>query len=356
MAKLSTPARLWYPALPPSERSLRALCAAVTGTSPYADEWDDIIGLANRLLVTPALADSYRNLGTVPEEIRPFFAAIASRSSRRNTLMKAQLIDAGMALNKLGIVPLAFKGAALLVQQPSGLANRIFADLDLMVSAADMPSAIAALCSVGYAVEGEPGMQGATLMRDGDVGGIDLHCRLKASYPDLEFADLTGDCIGWVGDETHLLLPQPWLHVAMIVLHDQLQERDYWRGLVDARHLIDMWRMAQGQGDEFWHRLVAWFPAGYPRRAVQTQLMTLNWLFGPIVPRDDTGRLGSRAQLLRRRLQMRYPWLAPILTGLTLVLDPPLRPGLVRSGHAGAIQRFVRLGQRLMRPSATQKI
>ena len=141
--------------------------------------------LANRSLVTPALADRYRYDSALPPALRPFFMTITTRSVHRNTVMRAQMVEAGIALNKAGIVPLAFKGAALLAQHSlaegervegegaapeglvdgpaDGLANRIFADIDLMVPARQLASAIAALGSLRYTLDGEPGIHGAAL-------------------------------------------------------------------------------------------------------------------------------------------------------------------------------------------------
>ena len=142
----------------------------------------------------------------------------------------------------------------------------------------------------------------------------------------------------------------------MIIMHDQLQERDYWRGLLDLRHLTDLWRMTSELDDTAWRRLVDWFPPGYPRRAAQTQLMSLIWLFGPFGSRAATGGIRVKAQLLRRRIQLRYSRLAPIFTALTVILDPPLRPGIFRRGHGGVLKRISNLRSRLLRQPGTQKL
>lgn len=339
------------------------LCRQLTGEALVGVDWVATITLANRALVTPALAERCSFVPGTPEDARDFLTTIAKRACERNLRLRAQLIESAVALNGEGITPLLFKGAAFLAESSHLICNRIFADLDLMVDPAEMPRALNALAAIGYSHDGADPHQsssnqggGADLSRDGDVGGIDLHVRFKTAYPQYAQAQLLESCEKVAIGRARVLLPSPALHAAIIVMHDQLQERDYWRGLLDLRHLLDLWRIARGRGDEFWSDLVGFFPEGHPRRALETQLHTLDWLFGPMVPTFVLGSFRARVQARRRMLQLDYPFLSHLLTGISTIIDPPLRPKSVGSAKYWIGWRAKRIAHRLFGTAAMRKV
>jgi hypothetical protein len=122
------------------------------------------------------------------------------------------------------------------------------------------------------------------LCRAQDVGMIDLHCRTKTRYPGFDYDDLAGDCSEVRLGMASAWLPSPTSQALILVLHDQLQDRDYWRGLMDLRHLLDIVELARAPAGIDWERLAAYFPRGYPRNALDVQLATLELLFGAPVP------------------------------------------------------------------------
>lgn len=341
------------------------LCRQLTGGVSDGVDWEGGISLANRALVTPALAERYLFVAETPQEVRDFLQVVATRSRARNLRLREQLIEAAVALNGQGITPLLFKGAAFLAGSGPLICNRIFADLDLMVDPAEMRQAMTALAAIGYSRDGpdphhrsssKHGEGGADLSRDGDVGGIDLHVRFKTAYPRYAKAQLAESCGTVDLGPARVLLPSPALHAAVIVMHDQLQERDYWRGLLDLRHLLDLWWIASGRSNDFWSELSGYFPEGHPRRALETQLLTLDWLFGPMVPSFAHASFRARLQVKRRMLQLDYPFLSHLLTGISTILDPPLRPKTDGSGKYWVGWRARRLVHRLFGAAAMRKI
>lgn len=289
-------------------------------------DWLGLLATANRALVTGVLAT--RSGDRAPEEVRAFLATIQRRALERNSRLKRQLEEATACLNAVGIRPILLKGAAVLNTAGPDYGARILSDLDIMVPARSMAMARQRLEAIGYrsCVHDDSPFAPMNLCREQDVGMIDLHCRTKTRYPGFDFEDLAGDCSEVRLGRAKAWLPSPTLQVLILVLHDQLQERDYWRGLIDLRHLLDIAELARAPAGIDCERLSAYFPRGYPRNALDVQLATLELLFGARVPVPQRP-LWTGLQLRRRVVQLRWPRLCWFLTWLTLLLDPPWQAG-----------------------------
>lgn len=289
-------------------------------------DWPDLLTAANRALVTGVLAARIGD--RAPEEVQAFLGTIQRRALERNSRLKRQLEEAATSLNIAGIRPILLKGAAVLHTAGPGSDARILSDLDIMVPAHSMAAARERLEAIGYRLYrcADGPFAPMNLCREQDVGMIDLHCRTKTRYPGFAFEDLASDCSEVSLGAASAWLPSPTLQVLILVLHDQLQDRDYWRGLLDLRHLLDIAELARASSGIDWERLAAHFPRGYPRNALDLQLATLELLFGAPVPAPQHP-VWTRLQLRRRIVQLRLPRLRPFLTLLTLLLDPPWRAG-----------------------------
>lgn len=311
---------------------LATLLACLEGKPPRDVDWPDLLTVANQALVTGVLA---ARIGDgVPEEVRAFLRTIHARALARNARLKRQLEEATASLNTVGIQPLLLKGAAVLNTAGSGYGTRILSDLDLMVPAHSMAMARRRLEAIGYRLHlGEDNPLAAmNLCREQDVGMIDLHCRTKTRYPGFDFEDLVGDCAEVRLGMATAWLPSPTSQALILLLHDQLQDRDYWRGFVDLRHLLDIAELARAPGGIDWEWLAAHFPRGHPRNAFDVQLATFALLFGAPVPVPQR-RIWTGFQLRRRIVQLRLPGLRQALTVLTLLLDPPWPAGRMTAGR-----------------------
>jgi Uncharacterised nucleotidyltransferase len=311
------------------ERSnLYALCACFKGdVAPQAD-WEAIAGMANRTLTTPSLAASLQGKGALPNDLEDFLCLIRNQTTVRNKMMLAQLEECLNAISTKGVCPILLKGAAFLAQAAEPNTSRICSDLDILVGQEHLEETIAALEAIGYCREGvksEPG-DGANLSRNSDAGGIDLHCRLKTTFPRYGYAEIAPTCREIPVGSATALIPSPAFQAAILILHDQLQERDYWRGLIDLRHLLDLRRLATARDGIDWDALMALFPKGYPRRALHTQLATLEHFFGVRVPQATRESRSARWQLRRRLVQLDHKWQMPAFTAFSLLADPPRRP------------------------------
>ena len=204
---------------------------------------------------------------------------------------------------------------------------------------------------------------GVDMARDTDVGGIDIHYRFRVSIPGYEFPNLADGGTQVHIQGAHALLPSREMQVALFVIHDQLKERDYWRGLIDLRHLIDMQRIIDHDDQFDWARLIGFFAPGFPRRSLQTQLLTLQRLLGTRLPPDLKIDFRARLQLRRRLVQINLPRLAPPLTAMSILIDRPsglrLSFGCPASGAGGSPPKqrgWLRRFKRYFRSAKSNKI
>lgn len=309
--------------------AIETLLACLIGDPPPGADWESVIAGANRALATGTMAERLQQRGAwdgLPADVRGFLSAILSRARQRNARLDAQLAEALAALNRVDVVPILIKGAAIRFTPGAGAgAGRMLSDLDLMLPAEALPRAIRCLRAIGYRfyVEDPAGHLLAVLFRDEDVGMVDLHSRMKAPRPLVDAGAIARDSTPIAIGDARALLPSPTSQALMLVIHDQLQDRDYWRGLIDLRHLIDLDGLACSPAGIDWAALAAWCPSGYPARALQTALATAHGLLGTPVPPHLVSGWRPRLQFARRRLQARRASLRFPLTLLSLALDPP---------------------------------
>lgn len=113
-------------------------------------------------------------------------------------------------------------------------------------------------------------------------------------------------------------MPDATTQAALLIIHDQIKDQDYWRGLIEPRHLLDIELLADAID---WDRLSRKFDLAHARAAFQTQLVALHRLLGvPVPPHLMTG-IWPRLQHHRRLLQVERPSLSPLLTALTVLSD-----------------------------------
>lgn len=319
--------------MPPARPAeLDALLRCLSGHSQANMNWQAVIAAANRTLTTAVLAE--RAGDDLPEDVAQFLATILDRTTARNARLLEQLKEAAKCLNSCGVRPIVLKGAAIQADIGDHYRGRILSDLDLMIPSSSSARASACLQNAGYLRQEGSGAadQPAVLYRPQDVGMIDLHIRTKAARPHFTFEMLIDHCSSLRLGNAELWLPSRTFQAVILILHDQLQERDYWRGFIDLRHLLDMQALARSppchdEAGEIgsaidWPQLLTQFPPGAPRRAAQLQMLTAKNLLGLSIPEHLCGSRWIRAQYRRRIMQLRWPALMPMATLLTVALDP----------------------------------
>ncbi|PLT92540.1 nucleotidyltransferase family protein [Sinorhizobium medicae] len=356
-----------------SSGNLLALASCLNGRPPTGVDWEQVIALANESLTVASLAVAARKYADdIPEDVRQYLSLIYDRNAQRNRRLLAQLTEAASCLNRIGVEPVLMKGAAILISQKMDeIGARMLTDLDILVRPADMVSSIGALKDIGYEVRlagGNGSWPGnrkfhlpAVLERPTDAGSIDLQCRPKgpASFSDMEWLDGHSRKVDLDGGKFHI--PSAFAQIVFLILHDQFQDGDYWRGLIDLRHLLDLSKLAASE-DVDWKQLMSLFARGYERNAVETQILTADKLFGINgAPDLSAGKL-PRFQLQRRWVQLGRDYLFVPSTVFTLLSELSHyrswdryggEPYPSRRQEAG---RKIRELRRVFRPKASGKI
>lgn len=350
------PESCWAANLANKQEVFSALCKALQGRVCADSDWEAVLTLANRTMVTPSLADALANTDDVPSDVREFVTAIAERTKRRNSAMRSQLAESCTALSDCGIAPVLIKGAAFLVSIAEGANARLSTDLDLVLPHEQKADALKALRGIGYqlAPSSISADAGINLQRSSDAGGLDIHYWLRSLDPQPDYETLRPYCRKADLDGAEILLPCRELQIVILVAHDQLQERDYWRGLIDLRHLLDLRNILRDGSKLDDNILTTFFPRGPARRALETQLLTLEAAFG--VPPPDgipAGRI-ARLQVRRRSWQMNRERAMPWLTAAALLQDPVL-PGSAMNNR-GKWRNGARFYRRIFAPPKATKV
>lgn len=307
---------------------LYGLLACLRGELPERADWHNIITLANRTLCSPMIAARLRDSGrfaSLTSDVRLFLEEMLARNEERNRRLLLQLDEATATLETIGVRPLLLKGTAWLAGAvPERRGERMLADLDLMICPSDHRATIDRLTRLGYRLHApvlRPDVP-VVLWRPEDVATIDLHCEYGgATTMQCRAEELMHDARPVALPHSRPLLPSPIFQVAILLLHDQLKGRDYLRGRIDLRHLLDIQSLAGDFDDRQWDDLEALFTGRYARNAVKTQLLTAHKLLGLNVPRRIIRGTLPALQYRRRMIQARWPMLALPLTLLSL-LDP----------------------------------
>jgi hypothetical protein len=338
------------------------LLQGIRGGRCEPGEWAPIVELASETLTIATLADSVldRDQGRgVPEDVRDLLVDVRDRALQRNARLTDQFFELLPVLNRAGITPIPMRGMARLLSSANEGA-RLLSDIDLLIPSERRQDVIKALAGLDYQIfdgrQDEPFP--AVLARTRDVGMVDVHTILEPFYLKLEYEQIAPLCSLTRLGSGEVLLPSPTCQLMFIILHDQLHDGDYWRGLIDVRHIIDMARLIEGGID--WPTLGSMFHLKSTRNALHVQLRTARALMKVDVPPEYCGGLWSALQVARRRMQARIPVMRPLFTLLTVAADRPERSGsiLPRRGlvHERGWEKLRRRLSHYLRPSTTGKL
>ena len=303
--------------------ALCGLIACLAGELPKRQEnWEALLSLANDTLTTSTLAERVLDdgrAGALPDDVRIFLETIRERARWRNQVMDRQLAEALCHLNAAGLVPVAIKGAALRIAERRD-EGRLLSDLDLVVQPCDKAKAVRALERAGYACHTmmDDSERPVALARPVDAGMIDLQFGFGGGRLFYDFAELAAASRARSFDGGRVLVPDATTQAALFILHDQIKDQDYWRGLIELRHLLDIALMAD---DIDWDRLSFKFADPLSRAALRTQLVALERLLGLRIPAHLTAGRWPRIQHQRRLLQLEHPSLSRLLSCITILAD-----------------------------------
>ncbi len=317
-------------------QALDDLVDCLAGNVRAPRDWRALVALASETLTIGTLADALLSapaVTKVPQNIRDLLVDVRDRARERNARLKKQFFELLPALNAIGVEPIVMRGMARLLAG-SGEKSRLLSDIDLLVPLDRLEDCTRSLLELGYGpfrTSDEKDVP-SVFCRSRDVGMVDVHTQLQPSYLKLGYGELAPDCSSVDVGPGRTLMPSPTCQLLFTIVHDQLHDGDYWRGLVDMRHLVDIHRIgAQGVN---WADLDGFFPPGSPKNALHVQLRTARSLMKIEVPDEYCGGAWSAAQELRRRVQVHAAPLRPLLTLLTLAVDPPPRSTSMQEASA----------------------
>ena len=284
------------------------------GEIPETADWEPLLRTANENWLVPAIYVAFARsarLESLPEDVRSFLTFIHGRNCERNTRLVKQLEEILLAFNRTGIVPTLMKGTIhLFTAPPEKFGARMMADLDLMVSRAELPVAEQCLHELGRERLGGLGWAKKT-----DVGCVDLH------YPPGTLAEYFPaiDALAARASRTErngvvARIPSPAQRAAHIVVHDLIKDGDWWLGKLDLRHALELAELIDGPPGMDWPALLRAMPDELSRRALELALITVRELFGAKVPAGArSGRISARWQFRRMLFQLDHPSLsAPV--------------------------------------------
>lgn len=238
-----------------ANHTLDELCCLLSSRPVSVGNWMDVIELANRAWVTPALHGAIvrsPHKFSVPADVRDYLAFIHTRNSERNQRIKLQIIDVATRLNGEGIVPALLKGAALLMRTPRNrIGNRITGDIDLGVELFELDRALTVLRAAGYRdIEGMRGLKQPRTVAVVEVRARKNAPQITPAQVELERdgrrIDMEGATI-WMSSSTSLAMH--------LLFHDLVKEGDCWRLRLNLRHLVDLAELTKSSEGIDWERI-----------------------------------------------------------------------------------------------------
>ena len=248
-------------------RALRALCdllmdAVLPGEEAIAPpaqqiDWLRVIALAHRHRTLPVLANSHLvSDPATPAAVKQMLGDFAAQTRSLSEEALVQIAEVVGRLNRIGVVPMLFKGAAHAV---TGLyphvAMRYLADVDIVVPADRIEACVSALEGEGYVACGEwPGVQWhhvPGLARPDRPLIVELH-RWAMAAPHSRFLPAEELLASGVAIEVagaRALVPSHF-HAALIAIaHSELVDRNYLLARFDLRRLIDVALLQRSEPD-----------------------------------------------------------------------------------------------------------
>jgi hypothetical protein len=223
-----------------------------------APDLDDLLlmELANRHQVAPALAAALTAKGlddALPEGAREYLAHLLALNRERNALIRRQVIEVVLAVRAAGVEPVLLKGAAFLFDGTcADPAERMLADIDLLVPETSLPTAVEAVLALGYDVQERERTwcyHFLPLVRRGEMAPIEFHHHVGEQRHLLDPASALATTVRLEAADAppvSVLHPTEW--VVHAVFHAELQDRARELGEVPLRTLLDVARLAARHG------------------------------------------------------------------------------------------------------------
>lgn len=245
-----------------------------------AEGWEAVIGLASQHVVLPLIAAFLADHALCQSrdpELHRFFKALHDGNRARNEQTFQALEDVCRLANRLGVRPLALKGAAYV---ESGIypdpAARYLADIDLLVSRAERDLLQEAACKAGY-VEMPESEHTAPLWQEHHHAPplldpesevvIEIHdgsLREGGEALQLDVERLCTRAEERTRGDARFRVPSIEDLIVHSLAHNQIGHNYRFTGMIELRDLADLHYLHRAATAEDWHRALRRFDdAGY---------------------------------------------------------------------------------------------
>ncbi len=285
--------------------------------------WEQVIGLANDHLLTPALwvALGNRNLrDDMPGNIQSYLAELHKMSVDRNAHLKKQLLEAVEKINGINITPVLLKGAKHLIADDYGDPGaRIMTDLDLLVRKEEVGQCMDALIELGYQPDEdihddyhEDHHHCPPLFRPGDFAAVEIHRRIMDTpFDEVLDNDAALGKAGSLGyQDLSMEILSPTDRVLHNMLHSHLVDKCYVNGMLTLRSMHEVkTECAANTGRIDWESILVRMQENGKGRALNAFLYMANRLLGMPYPAGSSPTLAAHRHYLRCCGQLRWEWM-----------------------------------------------
>jgi hypothetical protein len=272
--------------------------------------WEMVASTASAHLVTPALAVALRNEPSLPADFSDYLVGIHELAAARNGRIEAEIELVLRELGGMGIVPVLLKGSAMLTTgayPDPGV--RIFGDLDIFISAAQLDQAFTYLSDLGFVPYKDA--SSAAARREHDLpamihpdwpAAIELHRHLihRSAHAllnieicgpglrPLEFRGLPALALSATDQVIHS------------IAHSEIVNGGYRRRVPSLRNLLDLGMLRRHHGDAIdWDQVESRFRAVGMRDVLVHTLALNEGLLGQEAPARLAGDVPAALTSLR---------------------------------------------------------
>ena len=279
--------------------------------------WDQIIALADREMIAPALWNALKKkelLETIPKPSNESLKRRHLMNLLLNQKIKQEAIEVVTHCNQIGVVPIILKGGVHLFEAaPDTFSGRVMRDLDFMVPEDRIESVISILLRMGFNVtEGEdidwnycyPSME-----RPSNVAPIEIHRFVGQQHNILPSEQAWSNAVPLLTTEVDLKALSPTHRVFHNIFHSQIQDRGHELGLLWLRQLYDLAEICRHQAESIdWAALDRLMTQAGLKSVLHCRLYLANRLLSVPLPPEIEPNLQATAHYLRCILLVRWTW------------------------------------------------
>jgi len=233
-------------------------------------DWESIIAISSRHLVTPALTPALISKGAfdgLEPELKQYLTYIHDLNTQRNNALIQQGTEIARLMNGIGITPVMLKGMGYLFSGLHGDPGvRVVGDIDCLVPENRADEALRCLIGKGYEFLWENGLEDhhhlPPVTREGVQAVVELHIQpIKEDFSELlSSEDLFKQMILIELEDGVVGIPSPTHQALICIEHEGLANRDddflriSLRGLHDLACLIARYDINWQEISERFHK------------------------------------------------------------------------------------------------------